>query len=401
MSAAVPWGDPQFWMVSAAALAALAYVLRRLFRFRRRGEVELPCENCSQAKPRRGVGAYLRRKIAGGKAPLGVLLALSLAAPVDAETLEREVVAMGTTLSMEIDATDRAAALALSERIVAAIAEAESRLSTWRDDSELARFNTLPSGESIELSPFTAAALDAAVDCWRESGGAFDPTIAPLVEAWGLRTGGRRPGAAEIARARAALDAGALDAARGARHRSRPAGVRVEEGGFGKGAALDLALGRVGDAAVRLDFGGQLAWAGTAGPTVVQLADPRDRGRPVLELAIPATSGSLSTSGNSERGLVVAGERIGHLLDPRTGEPAADFGSATVFAASATVADCRSTALYVLGPERGRSWLAATGASGVLLVVENDSLRALVGSALAPGARALVPELAIEKIPSS
>ncbi len=62
---------------------------------------------------------------------------------------------------------------------------------------------------------------------------------------------------------------------------------------------------------------------------------------------------SVSTSGNSERGRVVEGRAIGHLLDPRTGYPAPDFGSATVVAPSGLTADVLSTAFFVLGPEKG------------------------------------------------
>jgi thiamine biosynthesis lipoprotein len=304
---------------------------------------------------------------------------------------------------------DRAAALATSEALVEAVADAERRLSTWRRDSELSRFNAAGDGEPVVFSPATADALRTALDCWRESGGAFDPTVAPLVEAWGLRHGGRTPSASEIERARAAVDAGALLAANGDLLRARPRGgrgVRIEEGGFGKGAALDEALTRARSsapgAALHLDFGGQLAWSGQVRPVTVRLADPRARARDVLEVEIAAPHGSISTSGNAERGVVVDGVREGHLLDPRTGRPAADFGSATVFDASATRADCRSTALFVLGPERGRSWLTEPGAEreGVLLLVEGEGLRALVTPGLAGRARALVPELEIEVLSS-
>ena len=84
------------------------------------------------------------------------------------------------------------------------------------------------------------------------------------------------------------------------------------------------------------------------------LADPRDRQRAVARIEIP--SGSVATSGNSERGVVVDGRRIGHLLDPRTGRPAPDFGSLTVWAPTALEADCLATGLYVLGPEAALAW---------------------------------------------
>ncbi len=84
-------------------------------------------------------------------------------------------------------------------------------------------------------------------------------------------------------------------------------------------------------------------------PRVVELADPRDRRRGVL--AVELVGGSMATSGNSERGFVFGGTRCGHILDPRTGWPAADFGSLSVVALTALLANCPSTGLYVVGRE--------------------------------------------------
>ncbi|HUP42846.1 MAG TPA: FAD:protein FMN transferase, partial [Thermoanaerobaculia bacterium] len=165
-------------------------------------------------------------------------------------------------------------------------------------------------------------------------------------------------------------------------------GLRIEEGGFGKGAALDAALAAA--AAVPeveqawIDLGGQVAFyqgrstrvgrwrpsptlrvgEGTRERGVIQwtevlIAHPADRNRPLVALALdPALGGSVATSGNSERGITVGGERRSHLLDPRTGEPAPDFGSLTVWAPTALRADCLSTGLYVLGPEAALAWAA-------------------------------------------
>ena len=92
------------------------------------------------------------------------------------------------------------------------------------------------------------------------------------------------------------------------------------------------------------------------GTGAVEIADPRGRrGRFGLHPAgsIEVRDASVSTSGDSERSRTVGGERIGHLLDPRYGRPARDFGSATVVAPSGLAADVLSTAFFVLGPEAG------------------------------------------------
>ncbi len=405
---ALPVADPQFWIVTGAAAVALAIVLRRLFRRPSKGA--LPCAKCPQAgrtgHPRASGGA-------GSKSMLWALLACAAAAHAAGErgappaaVVERDVAAMGTQLKVVISALDRPSGLALSAAIVGAVEDAEHRLSTWRATSEFQTFNAAPAATRVALSPLAWHAVTTAVDCWKESAGAFDPTVAPLVEAWGLRTGGRLPSGAEIESARRAVGAGrlALDPER--RELLQPGGLRLEEGGFGKGAALDAALDAARSLApaaqVVLDFGGQLAWTGRTEAFAVGLADPRDRSRTVLELTLDAPEGSLSTSGNSERGSLVGDVRIGHLLDPRTGRPARDIGSATVFAPQATVADCRSTGLYVLGAAEGAAlmarWSRAHQGEAVLILVEPEGLRALVTAGLAPRVLSLTPELRIETV---
>jgi FAD:protein FMN transferase len=273
--------------------------------------------------------------------------------------LERRLFLMGTSLDLTIDAVDRPHALAASEVAVAAIERADARLSTWRDDSELARFNRAPAGEPQTLSPALSADLSAARSCWERTGGAFDPGIGALVEAWGLRGGGRVPGADELRRAVEAGGTASLVLGPGDLAVRGKAGLLIEEGGFGKGAALADAVaalrGSPGLVAAQLDFGGQVAFVG-AGAFPIAVADPTDRERPVLTFTVG--SGSVATSGNSERGVTVAGERYGHILDPRSGQPVPDFGSVTVWAADAFAADCLSK-LYVLGPEGAMRWAAA------------------------------------------
>jgi len=399
----LPLADPQFWIVTAAAAVALALTLRRLLRRPKASSANsLPCARCAQAGE---IGHPPTPRRRGGRA---VLLALAVAGaqPVSAAIVERDVAAMGSALRLSIEAVDRPTGLAVSNAIVAAVEDAERRLSTWLKASELVSYNAAPSGAKVAFSPLAWHAVETAIACWRETGGAFDPTVAPLVEAWGLRSGGRLPVASEIETARRLVDAGRLELDREHRRVGQPGGARIEEGGFGKGAGLDAALAAARAVApgahIELDFGGQLAWTGRRAPVEVAVADPRDRSRAVLALTLDAAAGSLSTSGNSEHPTVVDGVRIGHLLDPRTGRPAREIGSATVLATEATAADCRSTGLYVLGEAEGVAlmsrWSRERRAEAVLLLIEAQGLRALVSPGFAGRVRALVPELRIQTI---
>jgi len=401
----LPLADPQFWIVTAAVAAAVLLAARRTARSLRASES--PCASCPmalaharaqarsrpEAEPRAGAADDRRLRL------LAVALAL-LAAPAAAERAERRVAAMGTTLAVEVDAATRGQALAAAEELIAAVADAEARLSTWRASSELSRFNRAPVGETVALSAATFADLERAVGCAAATGGAFEPAIAPLSAAWGLRGGGRRPAAEELAQARAASgSAGRLDLEPAARTLVKRAPLRLDEGGFGKGAALGRALELAAARGVgaRLDLGGQLAWTGSEAHFVALLADPRDRARPVVALTLDAAAGSLASSGNSEHAVTVGGDRIGHLIDPATGAPAPDFGSVAVLAADPLEADCRSTALFVLGPERGLQWQAAArDGAAVFLVVVGDRLVVRASSALRGRLRPLAADVVLE-----
>ena len=290
---------------------------------------------------------------------------------------------MGTVLEIVVTAKDRRTALGATQAAAAAVDGAELRLSTWRRDSELARLNDARPGVWVALSGELASDLGAALHWWRETGGAFDPGVGSLVRAWDLRGRGRVPESSVMVKARAASGAEHLEIADGRARRLQP-GVILEEGGFGKGAALcdgAAAALAAGAMCVILDFGGQVEVRGECGDHQIDLADPSDRDGVIATLAL--NGGSIATSGNSERAVTVEGIRYGHLLDPRGGRPVADWGSVTVWTPDPVAADCLATALFVMGPEQGARWLGEHhDIEAVFAVVEADgvaSLRATAG----------------------
>lgn len=328
--------------------------------------------------------------------------AASRASPDGSALVERCLGMMGTTLRIAVEAERRDTALRASERAVRVLEAAEARLSTWRSDSELARLNRSPVGEPMELSKELAEDLGATRRWWQATGGAFDPAIGALARAWGLRSGGRLPSGDELSAARNASGLEKLDLAAGKAIR-RTSGLIIDEGGFGKGAALDralVALAADGVLSAVIDLGGQLAILGAGAEVLCAIADPRARQRPVILLHVDR--GSVATSGNSERGFDLGGRRHGHILDPRTGGPAPDFGSVTVWAeASALAADCLATGLYVLGPDSALAWAATEPAiEAVILEPTAGGLRARATEGLKGRVTALSAEISIEYAPS-
>lgn len=286
-------------------------------------------------------------------APSRWLTPLMLTALLGAQQrIERTVAAMGTLLRCEVVAASRAAALAASEAALRAVDDVERRLSVWRDDSDVARVNRAAVGVAVPLAPATAADLAFAFATAARCDRCFDPAIGPLVQAYRLRDGGDWPDEPTVQAALAAAGehAFAFGATWAVRRLERAA---LDCDAFGKGLALDRAGAAALVAGARgalFDFGGQVASHGDVGRELwVPVADPDDRERIVAEILL-APGSSAATSGNGERRERPAGRPLGHLLDPRTGRPAADFGSATAVAPAAALADAAGTAFFVHGP---------------------------------------------------
>ncbi len=318
---------------------------------------------------------------------IGVVLVLAADRPATAPArVERHLEAMGTLLGISVTGPDRAAAIESSEMAVREIARVEALITTWRPGGPLDRVNTAPPGETVLLDAEVSELLNAVFGWSERTEGAFDTTVLPLVRAWDLRGQGRVPDAAALSRALAATgqEQFALDAATG-RMLRLSADAGIDEGAWGKGYALDRAVLQLKGSGVRealLDLGGQVT---VLGGSAVCVADPRERRRTAAFLDI--VDSSVSTSGNSERGIFVAGRRIGHLLDPRTGHPAPDFGSVTVVAPSGFAADILSTAFFVLGPEKGLELSRRLRDQGfeneaLFLVVKDGSVRKLASPGL-------------------
>lgn len=311
-------------------------------------------------------------------------------------TVERRVEAMGTTLDLVVRMKYREQALTASEAALAEVRRVEALLTTWKRGGELDLVDGAPAGKPVAISRELAELLALDFGWIARTRGTFDPTVAPLMRAWDLRGKGRIPSPEELAAARLAVGAEHFRIDVPGRKVTRLAPeTGIDEGAWGKGYGLERAavvLGKAGVHSALLDLGGQVLAVGSdAGekPWRVPVAHPRDRGRTVVELGLSDVSAA--TSGDSERFRQVGGRRLGHILDPRTGEPAPDFGSVTVVAPSALVADILSTAFFVLGPEAGLALSDELRREGV----ENEALYLVVReggleAAASPGMSGLI-----------
>jgi len=243
-------------------------------------------------------------------------------------------------------------ALAAAENVLRRI---EAQMSSWLADSEISHFNRAEAGREIALSPSVHHVLAAAREAHESTGGAFDVTVGPLIELW-RRSGERNrlPTADEIAACRNESHWDLIElTAEGARRQD--SGARVDLGGIAKGYAIDQALEAMrlaGAAGALVDVGGDLRVAGpspTGGLWRVEVRDPTGGSEPLEVLELEA--GAVCTSGDYARFQIIEGRHYSHIIDPRTGRPAAEAVSVTVIGPDAMTADVWATALSVQGVE--------------------------------------------------
>jgi thiamine biosynthesis lipoprotein len=292
---------------------------------------------------------------------------------------ERTFWTMGTALSVRVAAADRTQALAAAEAVYRAAQATDRLLSSWSGHSEVGRLNNTRAGMAYAASASLITVLSEVQQWSHCMRGAFDPVIGALVEAWDLRGAGRYPDAVELQDAllRSGMRRLRIDDAASTLTWDID-GAWLDAGAFGKGAALRAArhaLDSLGIQRAQVDFGGHLLLIGAdgdgeSGHHVIGIAHPQRRTEPAVRMRLRDTS--VATSGQSERFVVAAGRRIGHVIDPRTGLPVPPWGSVTVVTPDPLLADVLSTALFVMGPDGARAWAATAGKTGVLVLELRD-----------------------------
>ncbi len=276
----------------------------------------------------------------------------------------------GATLTPEREATARAA-------VEAAFTGVVTRMSTHDAASELSRFNRHASTAAFALSPDTLEVLALARRVGDETAGAFDVTVAALVDAWGFGPA-RHADIPSTERVRA-LQAGvgyrqiAVDRGAGSATKALPA-VAADLSGIAKGYGVDVAaraLEALGHTDFMVEAGGEVRTRGSnAAGRPWQIAIERPDAVPQRAHFIAPLSGqSMATSGDYRIFYEQGGRRYSHEIDPATGAPADHrLASVSVVAGDCAYADAMATALFVLGPDRGFTLAEERGIAAYFIV---------------------------------
>ncbi|MBW3660280.1 MAG: FAD:protein FMN transferase [Gemmatimonadetes bacterium] len=277
-----------------------------------------------------------------------------------------------------VAAPDTATARAAIEAGFAAADSVEGLVDLHRRGSEVSAINAAAGEEPVVVSPWTETIVAASLDWAERTEGAFDPTVGPLMSAWGF--GCEECVAPDSARVRSALARVGWEKVR---YDPEAHTVFLTEPGMAldlRAATKGFALDRMGEAIMDagatagiVDLGGDHLFfgPGTEGPEnlwPVSLADPYDPGREFARLHVPA--GALSMTSPYRRVVELTGGSVGHLIDPRTGWPATGLASVTVYARDAIQSDILSTGLFVLGQQRGCETIEGWRDIGAIFVFE-------------------------------
>ncbi len=313
---------------------------------------------------------------------IGVAVALTLTSPEPAVVTTLTGSTMGTTYTVRLaEALSAPEQQAWQEQIQACLDEVDARMSTYKPDSEVSRFNRAESAEWFSVSHDTALVVSTALDVSHLTAGAFDITVGPLVNIWNFGPDQRPlgvPSEAEIAAARSAvgyqhievrLDPPAL--------RKKIPQVKIDLSAIAKGFAVDQVsdlLQQGGIRAYMTEVGGEVRTRGTR-PDGVAWRIGIERpvaGRRDLELVVNLKNISLATSGDYRNFFEADGRLYSHEIDPQTGRPVEHgVASVSVMDQSTMRADALATGLIVLQPDK--AWqLAGELGLDIMMIVRRE-----------------------------
>jgi len=240
------------------------------------------------------------------------------------------------------------------------LADVDLRMSTYRSDSDIERFNALPANRCQAMPASILELVRVGEQLSVQSDGSYDLTVEPLLNLWGFGPQAREekvPTAEALAEARQRVGHQHLRIE--GDNLCKDAAVEVDFNSIAAGYAVDTIAAKLEVMGIHdylAEVTGELKAAGKkpdGSPWRIALEEPRDD-QQVAERIVVVDGYGLSTSGDYRNYFEQGGQRFSHTFDARTGAPVSHaLASVTVIHPSALMADGLSTLLLILGPERG------------------------------------------------
>ena len=308
-----------------------------------------------------------------------VLTFLILAAVFSCSTKQESVYKksmplMDTIVSITVVCDSKERAEKAIEEAFAAIDHFGAFINFYSDKSELSAINRNAGIRKTRVSPETLDVIEIAVLASEKSGGAFDPTIGPVVKLWDFLNK-KRPTDEEIIRVLPLVNyrdviIDKTDATVFLKHK----GMMLDLGGIAKGYAADIAADSLMKSGIQsglVSIAGDIRTFGLKPdkiPWTIGIKNPRqvsDKDEIIAKVRL--TDKAVSTSGDYERYFNADGKRYHHILDPKTGYPAEACRSVSIVTDKAVYTDAFSTAVFVLGPEKGMKLVKDMGMDALII----------------------------------
>ncbi|MCT8987408.1 FAD:protein FMN transferase [Shewanella phaeophyticola] len=267
----------------------------------------------------------------------------------------------------------------LQAEIDMALEVVNDQMSTYRNDSELSKFNQLQVQQSVKVSADTLKVVNEGIRLYQDTDGALDITLEPIVNLWGFDPDKRPttvPTQAQIDAAKAKMGISEL-AIKGQTLVKHNADLYVDLSSIAKGFGVDKIasiLDKYQASGYLVEIGGELNVKGKKGDGSawrIAVEQPTDGGQAVQQVIEPGTM-SMATSGDYRNFYEENGERFSHLIDPRNGYPIKHkLASATVLHSSCMTADGYATAMMVLGTQASLA-LAKEKNLAIMLIEKQD-----------------------------
>lgn len=260
------------------------------------------------------------------------------------------------------------------------LSQIDARMSTWKEDSEVSRFNRSAANEWFPVSRETAAVVRRAQEISLETQGAFDVTVGPLIRLWNFGADSSNdvntiPSADEIARIQELVGYGKLEV------RDEPPslrktvdGLEIDLSAIAKGYAVDEVARVLEENSVShflVEIGGEVRVRGkSSGGSAWRIGiEAPIAGERRLHTILSLEASSLASSGDYRNYREIDGRRYSHTIDPSTGWPVDhELAAVTVATPACLSADAHATALLVMGPELANKWCEEHGIAAMLLV---------------------------------
>lgn len=285
---------------------------------------------------------------------------------------------MGTSWSVNLVAPKSVPLLDALNGVQKELDRVVSQMSTWEADSDLSRFNRAPVGTWHVLPGELVTVLSYALSVAEASGGAYDPTIGPLVNLWGFGPDPKRtaePAVNDLDAARSRCGWRQVLVEPEERRVFQPGGLYIDLSAVAKGFGVDQAaryLLKIGVNDFLIEVGGELRGEGAkpdGTPWWVALERPPSGALAPTETVAALHGLSIATSGDYRKFTEIDGRRLSHTIDPRTGRPVAGKpASVTVLHADCMRADALATAITVLGADEGMRFAEKQGVAALSLM---------------------------------